>query len=249
MDPNNELLDYAAEAAAKASSLESDDDGQDDDIMDTSAPPSAKRSKPSTPLQATTHLLEISSRIENAVSELKQITMTLSGDQTHYDANEALLSLKNSLISFFTLASQGIIDSAAILTRIQGVKKLHRKHDAEWKRKVMDDSKEKDTRRPQLRFVDAYVTSCYLNDEDFWRKQNKKKRPKTSSQLDYDEDLHPSSTTSIYERVTALSQTPLELAEDQKSVVLPLPQVKMKKVPIWSRFPIGPEPKWLIYKD
>jgi hypothetical protein len=26
-------------------------------------------------------------------------------------------------------------------------------------------------------------------------------------------------------------------------------QVKMKKVPIWSRFPIGPEPKWLIYKD
>jgi hypothetical protein len=150
--------------------------------------------------------------------------------------------LQKSLIPFLTLASRGIVDSSLLISQTQGVKGLQRRQDVEWRKKVLDESKEKDSRRPQQQFIDAYITSCYLNDDEFWREKPKtKSRPNAKKRKVQAEELPPApseanpgpthamhtqlqQTHSIYAYVTALQQNPLQLSEDKKTVILPSPQ-------------------------
>ncbi|KAL3801967.1 hypothetical protein HJC23_010311 [Cyclotella cryptica] len=200
----------------------------------------AKPCKPATPLQATIQLLEVASRIENVVSELQRCTDDLS-DQAHTphagrgdERSEVISLIHQHLVPFLTLAGQCIIDSATILAPIQGSKVLHSRKDSEWKRRVLEDSKSKhDNRTPFLQLIDTWVTNCYHNTDEFWRKKNRKKtarprhRPPTQSlsaepPLAQQADLSPHD--SIYREVTSLQQEPPELTSDGKSIVLPIPQ-------------------------
>jgi len=226
---NHYLTHDATEADVQGINNSSDED----DERAVITPPSAKRSKPATPLQAATHLLEISSRINNVVFELQKMTAILSDDNK---ASDALSSLEKSITPFLTLASQGIIDSAQLLSPNQQAVDIHNQQDIKWKQRVLDDSKEKDTRRPQLQFIDAYVTSCYLNDEEFWRKKNLKKTlilkrtadaPNLAvASVEVVEALNQPNQLTTHARVIALQNIiPHKLSpQDAKSIILPLPQ-------------------------
>jgi hypothetical protein len=126
-----------------------------------------------------------------------------------------------------------------LLSPMGGAKALHSRKDAEWKRQVLEESKEKDTRAPQLQYIEAYVKTCYLNNEESWLKRNKKKKPMTKKTKPPPApvDIHVSveetnqqavarpsqdvdTTTTIYAKVTALQQNPLQLSEDKKSIIL-----------------------------
>eukprot|EP00956_Cyclotella_meneghiniana_P014442 scaffold21566_cov73-Cyclotella_meneghiniana.AAC.23 len=209
--------------------------------------PFAKRTKPSTPLQATSYLVEISLRIDNAVSELKKITVALSSSDEAQDVvvSEAIIeSLQKSITPFLALASKGIIDSAQLLSPIPGIKVLGRSQDAKWKRKVLEEGKEKDTRTLQRQFIDAYITSCYLNTEEFWQKKSEKRKSKAKPKADVpvppevEVELNNSTEpgqqqqhalqpdqegNTIYHKVTALQKTQLRVAQDGKTIMLPLP--------------------------
>jgi hypothetical protein len=68
----------------------------DEESINDNVPAIAKRSKPSTPLQAINQLFEISFRLGDVVSELKYITKILSKES---DLKEIILSLqKQSLL-------------------------------------------------------------------------------------------------------------------------------------------------------
>ena len=80
------------------------------------------------------------------------------------------------------VASQSIIDSAMLLAPIQETKVVHSRQDAKWKQSVLDCNKLKnqdEKHKLGLQLIDAWVTSCYLNDEKFWRKRYDKKQKAT----------------------------------------------------------------------
>ncbi|KAL7477019.1 hypothetical protein ACHAW6_002841 [Cyclotella cf. meneghiniana] len=200
----------------------------------------AKPCKPVTPLQATVQLLEVASRMENAVSELQRCADLLSNQpytlhaRRGDDKSEAITLIRQHLAPFLTLASQCIIDSATILAPIQGSKVLHSRKDSEWKRRMLEDSKNNhDYRSPLLQLIDAWVTRCYHNNEEFWRRNNDKKsqklkhQPRQHTQIDEPPQARQTDIShqdSIYCKVTSLQQEPLEFTSDGKSVVLPVPQ-------------------------
>jgi hypothetical protein len=173
--------------------------------------------------------------------------MTLSNHQSNNqaDVSTMLAALQQSIAPCLALASQGIKESTMLLSPMQGVKALHSRKDAEWKRQVLEESKEKDSRSPQLQYIDAYVTSCYLNNEESWLKKNEKKKPKTtrampppasvkinlhveeSCQQDVaqpSQNLNTTNDNTIHTKVTALQQNPLQLSEDKTAIILPRPQ-------------------------
>ena len=235
--------------AACPSEEEVENTNADEDVnMETSEENDAiaggKQSRPTTKLQAATHLLEISSRIDNVISELKHITAVLS-DDNHNDANkraEARSILEKSITPFLTLASSSINDSVVSLTPIQGAERLHSRQNAEWKRNVLDECDDKDNRRPQLKFIDAFVANCYLNNEEFWAKKNRKKTPKPKKPKtpkvkvplapEIEDEPEPNQTVdpanTIYAKVTALQRIPLTssehvLSNNGNSIILPAP--------------------------
>ena len=261
MDSDSDLDDKSAYDGVEIDDLEdacpSEEEVDDDDVQNTNVhedtnmetseendgTAEGKRSRPSTKLQAATHLLEISSRIENVISELKQITAILSNDN-HKDASkraEARTILEKSITPFLTLASAGINDSVVTLTPIQGADRVHSRQNVEWKRKVLDACDEHDNRRPPLKFIDAFVDSCYLNNEEFWAKKTRKKTPKPKktkppqiqvptpaiqAEPDSNQPIDPANT--IYGKVTALQRIPLTsmehmLSADGKSQIAPPP--------------------------
>eukprot|EP01082_Thalassiosira_pseudonana_P005779 g5661.t1 g5661 contig2:1003004-1003636(+) len=123
--------------------------------------------QPNPSLKTNQHLLEVSSRLDNVVSELviyadlfsddgdigggimvssvaggAAIADTISGEVAALRQKkfEAIDNLRNAIIPFLALAAKSVTEAAVMLAPISGTKVLHSRKDAKRKREVMIQS-------------------------------------------------------------------------------------------------------------